>query len=316
MQRGTRQREVHSRVSRAARLAFVVALVSALFVGAVPAWAALSGAGSASVVAGNATSVSITTDVPGGSIFVSGGHTGIAVSGGGTGPTVSFRFTVALSTAAGSYPYTFTDGQSAKPFTLNVTAAPVTTTTTQPPTTTTTQPPTTTTTRPATTTTTTTVPPETTTTTEPPTTTTTVPPTTTTTEPPTTTTVPPTTTTSSTLVPASIAALGDSEGGNKLPLPWIGGAVALLALIAGGAFIYSQRKPAYGAASSGVVIAMKNRSHERKAKTLSRPSRGAGLRNWWRTSGPVVSFHEWRSGRDATKSLNRKIEERRRLRGD
>jgi len=61
---------------------------------------------------------------------------------------------------------------------------------------------------------------------------------------------------------------------------------------------------------------MKNRSQERKAKTLSRPSRGAGLRNWWRTSGPVVSFHEWRSSRDATKSLNRKIEERRRLRGD
>ena|GEM_PF-6667779 len=317
MRRGTRQREVHNRVSRVGRLAFSVALVSALFVGVVPAWAALSGAGSATVVAGNATSVSITTDVPGGSIGVSGSHGGIAVSGGGAGPTVTFRFTVALSTAAGSYPYTFTDGQSAKPFTLNVTAAPVTTTTTQPPTTTTTTTrPATTTTRPATTT--TTEPPTTTTTTttEPPTTTTTVPPTTTTTEPPTTTTLPPTTTTSSTLVPASIAALGDSEGGNELPLPWIGGAAALLALIAGGAFIYSRRKPAYGSASSGVVIAMKNRSQERKAKTLSRPSRGAGLRNWWRTSGPVVSFHEWRSSRDATKSLNRKIEERRRLRGD
>jgi hypothetical protein len=49
---------------------------------------------------------------------------------------------------------------------------------------------------------------------------------------------------------------------------------------------------------------------------LGRARRGASIRAWWRTAGPVVSYKEWRSGKEAARSLNRKIEERRRLKGE
>jgi len=305
----------HRRISLAGWVGFAIVLATSLSLGLAPASADITGATGATVVAGGATSVTLTTDSDEIMRF-SADIDGISVSppDGGPGPTVRFTFTVATSAAAGTYRFDFADGPDRHTVTLTVIAPPpvATTSTTQPPTTTTTtEPPTTTTTTEPPTTTTTTAPP-TTTPTKPPTTT--VPPTTTTTEPPTTT-VPPTTTTS-TLVPAAIAALDDGDGNTSIPITWIGGAAALLALIAGGAFLYSRRKPAYGTASPGFVHAIRNRNQRRRATTLSRPSRSAGMRSWFRNFAPIVAITEARSASRDAKALNRKIEERRRLRGE
>lgn len=289
----------------------VLFLLGTLLLGTVPAWAAVTAPGSASVTAGSAAGVNVSTD--GATVSALGSHTGISVGRSGSAPNFRFTFTAGTQVSEGSYSYTFADdvgGSSG--FTLNVSAAPPTTTT-QPPTTTTTSASTTTT---RATTTTTEAPEETTTTSS---STTTVPPTTTTAAPTTTTsttsTLPPTTT-SSTLVPAAVAALGDGDEGQELPIAWIGGGAALLAIIALGAFLYSRRRPAYGTASPGFLLAMQHRSQKRRATALSRPSRSAGVASWWRNFAPVVAVRESRSARSDAKDLNRKIAERRRLRGE
>ena len=143
---------------------------------------------------------------------------------------------------------------------------------------------------------------------EPATTTTTEPPTTTTTEPPT------TTTTTSTLVPAAISALGDGDDGSTVPLVWLGGGAALLAaaLLATYAFV-SRRRPAYGAATPGFLLTWRRRNEQRRVTKRSRARRTTSLGNWWRTSGPLVSFQEWKGSRQAARTMQRRIEERRRL---
>lgn len=300
----------------AAGVALLAAIVVLLPVA--PALAGMTGAGSRSVVAGSSTVVSITTDVPGGAVAVLATPGGPGVSVGaptGSSPTYSFRFTAALSTPAGPYSYTFTDGVSTKPFTLNVTAAPptTTTTTTQPPTTTTTttQPPTTT----STSTTTTTVPETTTTTTtEPPTTTTTTESPSTTTSSTTTTTIPPTTTTS-TLIPAAIAAGDSGDSGSRTPLIAVGGLVLFGLLGAIAVAISSDKRPNRGTASPSLAASQRRRAEQKKALKKAQTTTGNGLGEWWRGTGLVVGFREWHSRRTATRKLQRRIKERRRLDG-
>ncbi|MGB5567527.1 MAG: hypothetical protein WBN93_14515 [Acidimicrobiia bacterium] len=110
------------------------------------------------------------------------------------------------------------------------------------------------------------------------------------------------------------AAGGDSDSRNTL----VGfAAVAIAFALMLGAFlaIRSQRRPTYGAAAtSGAMIGLRRRKEERKVTRQTRSSRGVGIRSWWRTSGPVVAYHEWRATRHATKTVRRQIEERQRLR--
>jgi hypothetical protein len=129
------------------------------------------------------------------------------------------------------------------------------------------------------------------------------------------TTLPPTTTTS-TLVPAAIAALGDDDDGSALPIGWLGAGLVLVALAIGGGFIYSRRRPAYGSATPGFLLAWRHRSEQRRAASLGRPSRTAAIGNWWRTSGPLASYRDWKDAKDAARNLQRRIEERRRLGGE
>jgi len=305
-------------VSRMGRVVFVNALLTVLFVGALPAWAAITGPASAHVLPGASVGVNMTTD--GTIVAINGSHSPIFVVRSGSAPTFRFTFTVPTSTTPGSYGYTFIDDAAGnRPFSLIVDVPATTTTTTQPP-------PTTTTTRPPTTTT-TTRPPTTTTTTRPPTTTTTEPLEETTTSLTTTTTVPQTTTigptttsttttlptTTSTSVPSAIAAPDDGGTSSRIPIGWLGGGSALLILGIGGAFLYSRHRPAYGSATPESLVAWRHLSKHRRAETLNRPSRTSGLSNWWRTSGPLISYREWRSDRNAAKDLQRRIEERRRL---
>jgi len=63
-----------------------------------------------------------------------------------------------------------------------------------------------------------------------------------------------------------------------------------------------------------VVLAWRQRSERRKVSRTSHTKSTAGLSYWWTTSGPVVSYHEWRATRHATKTVRRQIEERQRLR--
>ena len=295
--------------TRMGRTGFVTALLIVLFVGVLPAWAAIKSVspGSATRQPNSSVGVNVSTDIAGGSVVVNGSAPGVVVTRTGSAPTFTFTFQIFTSAVPGTYTYTFLDGESLGSFTLTVDVPPPTTTTstTQPPTTTST---TTTTRAPTTTTTTTEPPPETTTTTVPPTTTT-VPPTTSTT---TTTTVPPTTTTT-TLVPAAIAALGDDDTSSGAPIMLLGGGLALLALLIGGGVMYSRRRPAYGSAAPGFLLSWRHTFERRRTATLGRPARFSGVRSWWRTSGPLVSFQEWRGGRNAAKDLQRRIEERRRL---
>jgi hypothetical protein len=310
------QTETDRARSRVAFGGFAALAISLLFFIAPPAQAALQAPGSRSVAPGSAVSVTVTTDQAG--IALTGADPpGVTVAPrNGTGPSVTFTFTALTTATPGSYSFTFTDGQSSSPFTLTVTVPPpTTTTTTAPPTTTTTAPPaTTTTTRAPTTTTTTTEPPTTTTTTEPPTTTTTAPPTTTTTQAPTTTTttVPPTTTTT-TLVPAIIDAGGETGEGGGPPFGLILGGAAALALL-GGIFAFFRSRRPIGASTPGVVLAFDHNREKRRVSSQSRRSRGTPISVWWRTSGPVATYHDWRSSRGAEKTIRRQIEERKRLR--
>ena len=306
-------------------LVLAMAMGLVLLVQVSPASAAVSAPGSASVLPGGATSVTATTDAS--TIGVSGGAGGISVApSSGSGPNVRFSFTVGTSVAPGTYGYTFfDDAGGTSSFTLIVDSPPATTTTsttstttttTSPPAATTTTRPTTTTTRPTTTTTTTST--TSTTTTTVPTTTTSTTSTTTTTTAPTTTTTAPTTTTTSTLVPAGIVALGDSEGGGGAlggPFVWFGGGAVLLALaLAGGYTLWSRRQPTYGAATPGFILAWSQRRERHKVQRTSHGSRRASFGTWWKTSGPVVNYQEWRGSRDAAKTVRRQIEDRKRLR--
>jgi hypothetical protein len=280
----------HSRrvVSNSGRVGFISALVVLLFVTAMPTWAAVTAPGSANVLPGRSVSVNVASD---GSVVSVSNQPGISEGCSGSTPNFSCTFTAGSNLQPGSYPYTFFDdvgGTSG--FTLIVDTPPTTTT---PPTT---APPTTTTTRPRPTTTTTQPPEETTTTSS-------------------TTTVPPTTTTS-TLIPAAIAALGDDDLNSTFPIGVAGGGMALLALVIAGTVVFLRRRPAYGGVTPGFMVAWRNRREERRAATLRRPRPLARLKSWWRVSGPVVSYQEWRSGRDAASDLQRRIEERRRLGGE
>jgi len=311
---GRTNRDGRSGLSRMGRVAFINSLLIILFIGVSPAAAEITRVtpGSATRQQNSSVSVKVTTNIVDGIVAVNDfPSNGVGVGRAGKAPTFTFNFQIGENAVPGTYPYTFTDGESLGVFTLKIEAA-TTTTTTLPPTTTST----TTTTRAPSTTTTTEPPPEITTTSST-TTTTTVPPTTTTsttTTTTTTTTLPPTTTTS-TLVPAGIAALGDSDTDSRLPVEWIGGGFALLALALAGAYIYSRRRPAYGSASPGFMVAWRHRAQQRKAAVLSRPSRAAGISSWWRTSGPVTSYRERKDAKNAARDLQRRIEERRRLSG-
>ncbi|MEA3503191.1 MAG: hypothetical protein U9R47_10480 [Actinomycetota bacterium] len=88
-------------------------------------------------------------------------------------------------------------------------------------------------------------------------------------------------------------------------------ALALSALLV----LWSRRRPTYGAATPGLVLAWRNRSERRRVEKQRSPGRSAGFNNWWHTSGPVVSYREWKSSRHAGRTVQRQIEERRRLRG-
>lgn len=299
-------------------LLLVAAATAILLSGIVPAVAQITSVspGSAHVKPGNSVGVTVTTDA-GSVVLASGSAPGVSVGQSG----FTFTFTAFTTATPGTYGYTFTDGASTGSFTLIVDEPPATTTTTTvPPTTTTTRPPVaTTTTRPATTTTrpttTTTAPTTTTSTTS--TTTTTLAPTTTTTTTSTTTTVPPTTTTS-TLVPAAIVAIDDGdEGGSSFgnPFVWFGGGAALFALALAGAYVlWSRRRPTYGAATPGFVLAWRQRRERRKVSKPSQGSKTAGLSYWWRTSGPVASYHDWRESHHAAKTVRQQIKDRQRLR--
>ena len=88
-------------------------------------------------------------------------------------------------------------------------------------------------------------------------------------------------------------------------------------MVIAGVLVYLRRRPAYAAAAApAFMTSWRRRSEKRRMTHLGRAKRGTGIRAWWRTSGPVVSYQERRSGKDAARSLNRKIEERRRLRGE
>ena len=254
--------------------------------------------GSRSVPEGSFTqiSVSVTTDQ---AAVGSGGCSGpVTISGGGAGPTVQFLVTVPASTPVGSYGCSFADGTpQTGSFTVTVVeAAPTTTTTstTQPPTTTTTQAPTTTTTRP-------------------PTTTTTQSPTTTVT----TTTQPPTTTTS-TLVPSAIGPTDGTSSGPILPWPLI--AVGAVAVGLGALLVFRRRgrgPVAPARATPGFVIAWDRRRERRRLRSQAKARRSQSrIGLWWRTSGPVARYRDWRSARGASRDVRRQIEERQRMRRD
>jgi hypothetical protein len=79
--------------------------------------------------------------------------------------------------------------------------------------------------------------------------------------------------------------------------------------------IRSQRRPTYGAAAtSGAMMGLRRRKEERKVARQARSTRGVGIRSWWRTSGPIISYHKWRDSRQASKTVQRQIEDRKRLR--
>jgi len=374
MRSGRTRRHCHGRPMRMGSVAFVNALFVVLLIGALPAWATVTGPGSAHVLPGSAVGVTISTD--GATMGVSGGHAGISVGQSGAAPTVRFTFTASTSASPGSYLYTFFDDVGGgSSFTLIVDAP---TPTTVPPTTTTTA-----TTRPPRTTTTTTEPATTTTTEQVPTVSIadgnategkavwfnvtlsgayskviTVKYTTTdgtattgdldyvatsgvltfipgdTTE----TIAVPTggdtrdepnedftitlsapsnatirvgsatgtindndmtdagvtlgdTTTTTTAIPAVISAPVDGERNVLRLVILLGGGLALVVLAVAGALTYSRRGGSPLRPTSGV----------------------AGIGNWWRTSGPLVLYKEWKSGRNVAKDLQKKIEERRRL---
>jgi hypothetical protein len=117
-------------------------------------------------------------------------------------------------------------------------------------------------------------------------------------------------------VPIAIAALGDDGASPRVPIGWLGGGLAAVALVIAAVLVYLRRRPAYAATSSVFMTSWRRRSEERRMTNLGRARRGASIRAWWRTAGPVVSYKEWRSGKEAARSLNRKIEERRRLKGE
>jgi hypothetical protein len=120
------------------------------------------------------------------------------------------------------------------------------------------------------------------------------------------------------LVPANIAALDDSdEGGSSSgsPFIWFGGGAALFALVLAGAYtLWSRQRPTYGATTPGVVLAWRQRRERDRVAKPAHTNRTAGFSYWWRTSGPIVSYHEWRASRHAGKTVRRQIEERQRLR--
>jgi hypothetical protein len=116
------------------------------------------------------------------------------------------------------------------------------------------------------------------------------------------------------LVPAAIAAGDDGTGGSSIPIPWIAGGAALLALILlGGYVIASRRRPAYGASTPGALLAWRRFRERRRVVKRSRVGRSGGLGDWWRVSGPVTAYRESKASRHAAKTVRRQIEERKRL---
>jgi hypothetical protein len=120
------------------------------------------------------------------------------------------------------------------------------------------------------------------------------------------------------LIPAGVIALDDGDdGGSGLgnPFLWFGGGAVLLAMALAGAYAVSRRRqPTYGATTPGFVLAWRQRRERGRVAKPAHASRAAGFSYWWRTSGPIVSYHEWRASRHAGKTVRRQIEERQRLR--
>ncbi|HSJ70575.1 MAG TPA: hypothetical protein VLA29_02890 [Acidimicrobiia bacterium] len=123
--------------------------------------------------------------------------------------------------------------------------------------------------------------------------------------------MPPTTTT--TLVPAIVDAGGDTGDSGGPPIGLIAGGAGLLVLLAG-AFAFVRSRRPIGASTPGIVLAFDHNREKRRVSTQSRRSRGTPISVWWRTSGPVATYHDWRSSRGAEKTIRRQIEERKRLR--
>jgi hypothetical protein len=92
----------------------------------------------------------------------------------------------------------------------------------------------------------------------------------------------------------------------------LGGAAALALL--GGIFAFFRSRRPIGASTPGVVLAFDHNREKRRVSSQSRRSRGTPISVWWRTSGPVATYHDWRSSRGAEKTIRRQIEERKRLR--
>jgi len=132
----------------------------------------------------------------------------------------------------------------------------------------------------------------------------------------------PTTTTTSTLAPAAVAAPDEPRNtvlisrDPLIPMAWIGGGLALVALAIGGAYAYSRRPRAYGSQAPSFLATWRNRDKERSATTSDDGSRAGRISSWWQTSGPVASHRDWKSRRHTSRELNRRIEERRRHKGD
>jgi hypothetical protein len=93
----------------------------------------------------------------------------------------------------------------------------------------------------------------------------------------------------------------------------IAGGAGLLALLFGAVAFFRRRRP-IGASTPGYVLAFDHNREKRRVSTQSRRSRGTPLSVWWRTSGPVATYQDWRSSRGAEKTIRRQIEERKRLR--
>lgn len=93
----------------------------------------------------------------------------------------------------------------------------------------------------------------------------------------------------------------------------IAGGAGLLLLVGGVVAFFRRRRP-IGATTPGFVLAFDRNREKRRVSTQSRGSRGTPISVWWRTSGPVATYNDWRSSRGAEKTIRRQIEERKRLR--
>ena len=97
-------------------------------------------------------------------------------------------------------------------------------------------------------------------------------------------------------------------------MPVVAVGVAFTALAAVGIVAFGRSRRPATAATPAFILAWERRSERRRVRSQQKARRSTSrIGVWWRTSGPVASYRDWRSARNADRALRRQIEERQRL---